>query len=152
MRGQVGWRRGALAAAAALGITGAVSATDISSPVGVWRTFSDKDGHESGRVEIYAQNGVLDGRIVGIVDPAKREAVCRQCTDSRRGQPVLGMEILRGMRADGQRWNGGQILDPENGETYRCIMRLENGGETLVVRGFVGISLFGRSQRWHRIE
>jgi uncharacterized protein (DUF2147 family) len=126
---------------------------DASSPVGLWRTFSDKDGRESGKVQIFlAPDGGIDGRIVGIVDPAKRAAVCIKCDGDRRDQPVMGMEILRGMQRDGDRWDGGQILDPENGETYRCTMRLEKGGAILVVRGFLGISLFGRSQRWQRLH
>ncbi len=95
---------------------------------------------------------MLYGRVAAILDPAKRDAVCRKCTDDRRDKPVMGMQIMRGMKPDGARWDGGEILDPENGETYRCTMRLEDGGRKLVVRGFVGISLFGRSQTWIRAE
>lgn len=128
----------------------AVAHAQDASPVGLWRTFSDTTGQESGRVRIWQQGGLLYGRVVGIVDPAKRDAVCQKCTDDRRGQKVMGMQIIRGMKPDDGAWDGGQILDPENGSTYRCVMRLADGGRKLVVRGFVGISLFGRSQTWVR--
>jgi uncharacterized protein (DUF2147 family) len=60
------------------------------------------------------------------------------------------MEILRGMRANGSAWSGGEILDPETGKTYRAKMKLSDGGDKLIVRGYIGISLFGRSQTWIR--
>lgn len=145
-------RAAILALGLLLGCAAVASARQDDSPIGVWRTFSDVTGKESGRVQIWQQGALLYGRVVGIVDPAKRAAVCRKCTDDRRGQPVMGMQILRGMKADGARWDGGEILDPETGQTYRCTMRLADGGRTLVVRGFVGISLFGRSQTWTRAE
>ncbi len=143
----------ALLAALALsygGGGGVAAAADAPTPVGTWRTFSDKDGHESGRVQIVERDGALYGRVTAILDPAKRAGVCEKCRDDRRGQPVLGMEILRGMRLDGRIWDGGEILDPEEGATYRCTMRLEDAGRTLVVRGFVGLAMFGRSQHWQR--
>lgn len=126
------------------------SAAPPASPVGVWRTFSDKDGHESGRVDIVERDGLLYGRVTAILDAAKRDGVCEKCTDDRRGQKVLGMEILRRLKPDGDHWDGGEILDPEAGSTYRCTLRLENGGQTLVVRGYLGMAMFGRTQRWQR--
>ncbi len=119
------------------------------TPVGTWRTFDD-NGAESGRVEIWEQGGVLYGRIVGIADPAKAKAVCLKCEGARKDQPVMGMQILGGLKRDGDRWTGGRILDPENGSTYDCTMQVEDGGQKLLVRGFLGISMFGRSQTWVR--
>ncbi len=132
------------------GMAQAQAPTQPGSPVGAWRTISDTTGRESGRVEIWAQDGRLYGRVSFILDPAKRHAVCVKCTDDRRDRPVLGMQIIRGMRPDGAHWDGGEILDPETGQTYRCSMRLSDGGRKLVVRGYVGLSLFGRSQTWIR--
>ncbi len=141
-----------LACAALLLLAGSFAAVaqPSASPVGTWRTFSDRTGQESGQVQIWDQGGQLYGRIVGIRDAAKRDAVCDKCTDDRRGQKVMGMQIIRGMKPDGAQWDGGEILDPENGSTYRCTMRLADGGRKLIVRGFIGISLFGRSQTWLR--
>lgn len=123
---------------------------DDASPVGLWRTFDDRTGRERGLVRIWEQNGVLYGSIVGTVDPAEAKRNCDKCRDDRKGKPILGLNIIRGMKPDGDRWDGGQILDPENGETYRCAMRLEDGGRKLVVRGYIGISWLGRSQTWLR--
>jgi uncharacterized protein (DUF2147 family) len=140
---------GLAALLATLLICGMAQAQGLS-PVGTWRTISDTTGHESGRVEIWAQDGKLYGRVSFILDPTKRHAVCVKCTDDRRDQPVMGMQIIRGMQPDGAHWDGGEILDPENGQTYRCSMRLSDDGRKLVVRGYVGLSLFGRSQTWIR--
>ena len=137
--------------ASALCLATAVALAAPTSPVGTWLTFDD-DGHESGKVEIVEQGGLLYGRIVGIDDSAKRAGRCDKCGDDRHGQPAMGLQILRGMRADGERWDGGEILDPETGSTYRCTMRVSEDGARLVVRGFIGVSLFGRSQTWRRLE
>lgn len=119
------------------------------SPVGTWRTFNDV-GRETGAVTISEDGGVLSGSIAAIDDPAKAGATCRKCTDDRKDKPVLGMQIIRGVRADGDQWDGGEILDPENGKVYRVKMHMADGGAKLVLRGFIGVSLFGRSQTWVR--
>lgn len=120
------------------------------SPVGVWRTFDDADGRESGAVTIFDKDGVLYGNVSGIADPARANATCTQCTDDRKDKPVMGLQILRGMTADGGDWDGGVILDPKTGKTYKCTMHLEDNGQKLLVRGYVGISLLGRTQTWTR--
>lgn len=125
---------------------------DDSSPAGLWRTYDDKTGRERGLVRIWEQDGVLYGSVAGTVDPAEAKRTCDKCRDDRKDKPILGLNIIRGMKRDGDRWDGGQILDPENGDTYRCSMRLEEGGRKLIVRGYLGISLLGRSQVWVRAQ
>jgi uncharacterized protein (DUF2147 family) len=125
---------------------------DASSPAGLWRTFDDKTGRERGLVRIWEQDGVLYGSVAGTVDPAEAKRSCDKCRDDRKGQPILGLNIIRGMKRNCDGWTGGQILDPETGETYRCSMRLQKGGSKLVVRGYMGISLLGRSQVWVRAQ
>jgi uncharacterized protein (DUF2147 family) len=120
------------------------------TPVGVWRTFDDRTGFERGLVVITETAGVLAGRVIGILDPREAERFCTQCEGVRRNKPILGLTIITGMRRDGDRWDSGEILDPQTGEVYRCVMRLEGGGTKLVVRGYIGFSLFGRSQTWIR--
>jgi uncharacterized protein (DUF2147 family) len=120
------------------------------TPVGRWRTFDDRSGQERGLVRIEEHGGLLSGRVVGILNPQEAVRVCEKCTDARKGQSILGMTILTGMRREGDRWVGGEILDPETGSVYHCSMRLEDGGVKLVLRGYIGISLFGRSQTWLR--
>jgi uncharacterized protein (DUF2147 family) len=63
---------------------------------------------------------------------------------------MTGMTIINGMKPDADTWDGGQILDPENGKLYKCKMHLDDDGQKLVVRGYVGVSLLGRSQTWIR--
>jgi uncharacterized protein (DUF2147 family) len=75
---------------------------------------------------------------------------CTECTDERKDQKILGMTIIKDMKQDGEEWNGGNILDPENGKVYKCKMHLEDNGQKLVVRGYIGVSLLGRSQTWNR--
>jgi uncharacterized protein (DUF2147 family) len=144
-------RSAALAAALLLACSvGAVHAASGPSPVGTWRTFDDLDGKESGAVEITEEGGQLYGKITRINDPSKVNALCVACTDDRKDKPVLGMQVIRGLKPDGDHWDGGEIVDPKTGKVYRAKLHLEDGGQKLVVRGFIGIALFGRSQTWLR--
>ncbi|MDE2623084.1 MAG: DUF2147 domain-containing protein [Betaproteobacteria bacterium] len=120
------------------------------SPVGVWRTFDDEDGKAASLVRIDSLGGVLEGRVVRILPRPGHpvDARCDECSGARKGQPVTGMVILWGMKQDGDEYDGGEILDPHNGRIYRCKMKVK--GNTLEVRGYLGISLFGRSQTWVR--
>lgn len=128
------------------------SSSAQATPVGLWSTVSDADGRPTAIVEIQQlANGEYVGIVRGLLVAATHEdSICSKCTDERRGQPVVGMTILRHMRQDGNEWSGGEILDPENGKTYRAKMKLADGGKKLVVRGYIGVSLFGRSQTWIR--
>ena len=123
-----------------------------ATPVGFWNTVSDTDGRPTAIVEIQQRpDGELVGIVRGLLVAATHEdSVCSKCSDERRGQPVVGMEILRHMQAHADEWSGGEILDPENGKTYRAKMKLTDDGQRLIVRGYIGISLFGRSQTWIR--
>jgi uncharacterized protein (DUF2147 family) len=140
------------AAAVAVALSIAPALADTASPVGLWRTFDDNTGRERGLVRIWQQNGALYGSVEATVDPAEAKRTCERCRDDRRGKPIIGLNIIRGLRQEGDRWAGGEILDPENGQTYRCSMRLEDGGRKLIVRGYLGLSLFGRSQVWLRAQ
>lgn len=127
-----------------------VAAHAAPTPDGTWRTFDDVDGKESGAVRIFQSGGMLYGEVSAITDPAKRTANCIKCTDDRKDKPVLGLQIIRGLKPDGDAWDGGEILDPKTGQTYRCILHLEDGGKKLLVRGYVGIPQLGRTQTWLR--
>ena len=122
-----------------------------STPVGSWTTISDSDGRPTAVVEIREFDGEFVGIVRALLVPATHEdSVCGKCSGERKGQRIIGMEILRHMHADGREWSGGEILDPENGKTYRATMKLIDGGTKLVVRGYLAFSLFGRSQTWVR--
>ena len=125
---------------------------DEPSPAGLWRTIDDSTGETKGLVRIREVGGHLEGKIEKIFpkpgdDPAPR---CDKCYGTRKNQPVLGMTILSGLAKQGDDYEGGEILDPENGKVYRAKLKLIDGGRKLDVRGFIGVSLFGRSQIWLR--
>ncbi len=128
----------------------AAAAQDFVSPVGRWRTVDDKTGKPSGIVRIYEQNGALYGNIEQIFDPARAAYSCISCTDDRKNKPLIGLNIIRGLKRDGDRWDGGTVIDPETGSVYKSSARLDDGGRKLVLRGYLGISLLGRSQTWQR--
>jgi uncharacterized protein (DUF2147 family) len=123
-----------------------------ATPVGLWKTIDDETKQEKSFVRITENAGVLSGRIEKIVDPAKQDSICDQCEDARKGQKVLGMTIVEGVKknADEPYWDGGTILDPNNGKTYKLRMTPKDGGKTLEVRGFIGF--FFRNQQWIRVE
>jgi len=123
-----------------------------ATPIGMWQTIDDHTGAPRALVEITQDaNGVLSGKVIrGLIPGEPRDRRCTACTDYRKDQLIVGMIVLSGMLKDGEVWNGGQILDPENGKIYRCKMHLEKDGKELVVRGYIGISLLGRSQTWIR--
>jgi len=125
-------------------------AADLSSPLGVWKTFDDKTGKARAIVRIYEQDGKLFGKVEQSMTPGAESRVCVECTDERKGQPMLGLVIIRNMKRTEDGWAGGDILDPDNGSVYRCKLHLDEGGTKLVVRGFIGISLLGRTQIWER--
>jgi uncharacterized protein (DUF2147 family) len=122
------------------------------SPVGTWETVDDKTGSPRALIEITQdQSGVLSGKVVkGLIPGEPTDKRCTACTDERKDKVIIGMTVLRGMHQEGDDWEGGDILDPDNGKVYRCKMHLEKGGTVLVVRGFIGFSLLGRSQSWVR--
>jgi len=120
------------------------------TPVGAWRTVDDKTGKPRSIVRIYEENGRIFGRVEASLNPQTAGRVCDQCKVERKGQPIVGMVIIRGIRKAGDECGGGDILDPDNGTIYRCKMRLLENGKKLLVRGYIGISLLGRSQTWTR--
>lgn len=125
----------------ALSLTIAACAQDIA---GRWITVDDNTGKQRSMVEITVKNGVASGHIREIFDKSKEGKTCQACTDDRKGKPVLGMEIIRGMLRDGEEWNDGTILDPDNGKVYDCKLWVE--GDKLKVRGY--IAFFFRTQTW----
>ena len=127
----------------------AAPADSAATPAGRWRTFDDKTGKAKAVILLYEEKGLLFGRVETLVDPDAVK-ICDKCSDERKGQPVTGMVVIRRMKKDGDEYTGGDILDPKNGSVYRCKMRLVEQGRKLSVRGYLGLSLFGRSQTWVR--
>jgi len=135
----------------ALCLCGKLWAGAEQSPVGLWKTTDDKTGKPKGIVRIWEDRGEYYGKVEKALNPEEADKTCEECKDERRNKPVVGLLILRHMRRSGDDdYSGGDILDPDNGTVYRCKFHLEDGGRKLIVRGYVGFSLFGRSQTWER--
>lgn len=146
-------RNAALAVLWAAALHAALACAAVpQTPIGLWRTFDDKTGNARALVRIYEQDGNLFGRVERSLTPGDEHKVCLECTDDRKNQPIVGLIIIRKMRAHDDVYAGGDILDPENGSVYRCKFHLEQNGTRLVVRGYIGFSLLGRTQIWQRQE
>lgn len=124
-----------------------------ATPTGLWRTVDDHSGKPRSLVRINETNGEYSAVIEkGLLATDTPDAVCDKCKDERKGQRIVGMTIVKGIKLKDGHYEGGEILDPENGKTYRCLMKLDSTGNELEVRGFIGIALIGRSQIWTRVE
>ncbi|WP_429257219.1 DUF2147 domain-containing protein [Paraburkholderia sp. GAS334] len=141
-----------VAVAGVLMASAVVAMAQSATAVGTWQTIDDHTGQPKALVQIVPDsNGNLMGKIIKGLNPNDNpDRRCTACTDERKDQPMLGMTIINDMKKDGDGWDGGHILDPENGKLYKCKMHLEDGGQKLVVRGYIGVSLLGRSQTWIR--
>jgi uncharacterized protein (DUF2147 family) len=125
------------------------------TPVGLWKTISDKDGSVTSEVRIIETNGVLSGKIVRDLGPkAKPTDKCIECKDDRKDQPIAGLEIVRDAKKIEGRdvWEGGTVVDPNDGKIYKLKMTPIDGGKKLEFRGFIGFALLGRTQVWIRVE
>ncbi|MGY1409722.1 MULTISPECIES: DUF2147 domain-containing protein [unclassified Luteimonas] len=117
--------------------------------VGRWKTIDDETGQAKSIVEItQGANGTLSGRIVELLNPGKPNPACDKCKDDRKGKPITGMEIIRGMKRDGDAYAGGTILKPDEGKVYKSKMELIEGGSKLEVSGCV--AFICKSQVWQR--
>ena len=127
-------------------------AAAAGSPVGTWRSIDDKTKQERSIISVTEENGELRGVVEKLFDqPGDDPAhLCKECKGERKDKPIVGMTILWGLKKDGETWAGGEILDPHNGKVYRCKMTLSEDGKSLNVRGYIGISLIGRTQTWYR--
>ncbi|HEX7890157.1 MAG TPA: DUF2147 domain-containing protein [Ramlibacter sp.] len=123
------------------------------TPVGTWRQVDEKTGEAKAEIRIVDNAGALGGRIEKVLKKDTRpDAVCEECRDERKGKPIAGLEIIRGAKkAEGQdAWEGGKILDPENGREYTLRLAPIDGGQKLQVRGYLGP--FYRTQTWVRVN
>ncbi len=143
-----------------LGLTLLFAATaalaQAASPVGVWKTIDDSTKKEKSLIRISESGGVYTGKVEKLLDPdTPKDPVCKDCTDDRKDKPILGMTIIKNMKQsadDKAEFEGGEILDPNNGKVYKSKMKLVEGGARLDVRGYIGVPMLGRTQTWIRAE
>jgi len=121
------------------------------SPVGIWRTIDDITNKPRGLIRLYEQEGKLFGKIEASFDMFEAKEICDRCEGDRRNRPVIGLIVVRNMKKSGtNEYTGGDILDPDTGQVYKCRITLDDNGRRLIVRGYIGIALLGRSQVWFR--
>jgi uncharacterized protein (DUF2147 family) len=126
-----------------------------ANPAGLWKTIDDDGKTEKSLVRITEAGGVFSGKIEKVFDPAKQTAVCDQCSDDRKGSPMVGFQVIRNVKAkdgDDTMWDGGDITDPNNGKVYKVRMKPVDGGKKLEVRGYIGAPILGKTQTWLRME
>jgi uncharacterized protein (DUF2147 family) len=137
---------------AVLALAAPARAADASAQiVGRWRTIDDATKKPKSIVQIYEENGKLFGKIEQLLDPKPDDPdpVCKKCEGDLKDQRILGLRFMWDFKKDG---SGGRILDPDNGKVYKCNLTVKDGGKKLDVRGYIGISLIGRTQTWLREE
>lgn len=122
-----------------------------SSPAGVWKTIDDKTGEAKSHVEIYEQGGQYYGKVVKLLksSPDKK---CAECPGKKKDQPILGMVLVEGLKAQDGHWKKGKILDPESGSEYGCTVWFEKGKpDELKLKGIHWTGLY-RTQTWYRVK
>lgn len=124
------------------------------SPVGTWNQFDDKKGDLRSVIKIEQAGGELVGTIVkAVLRPGEpTEPKCDKCPGEFKDKPIEGLRFMWGLKGQGRQWDGGQVLDPDEGKIYRVKVKLSEDGRTLEVRGYIGVSMFGRTQRWQRAQ
>lgn len=117
---------------------------------GKWKTIDDETGEEKSIVNIYEENGKVYGKIVEILNPSRKNALCDKCEDENKNKPILGMKIIDGLEKDDDVYEGGTILNPSNGKIYKCRLKLGEEPGTLRVRGYV--AFFYKTQYWQKVK
>lgn len=122
-----------------------------STPVGTWTTIDDKSHQPRSVIQIWESYGKLYGKIVKTFPKPGDTGICKKCPGAFKDKPIKGLTIMWQLKSDGaNKWSGGEILDPESGNIYKVKLKMSPDGKTLDVRGYIGFSLFGRTQVWHR--
>ncbi len=119
--------------------------------LGKWKTIDDETGKPVSVVEIFESRGKLYGKIVELYNPKNVHRKCENCLGDDKNKPLLGLIVIKGLTRNGHEYGNGKILDPKQGKLYKCTLSLD-GHDRLKVRGFIGVSLIGRTQIWERLK
>lgn len=136
------------------GIATATAMASPQTPSGRWKVVSDVTNQPVAIMKVYEEDGEYRAMIEKILDKAPEDppSICDKCPGALKGQPIEGLVIMQGLKPRGEGYGGGRILDPDTGNYYRVKMTLGEDGETLRVRGYLGVSLLGRTQTWYRVD
>ena len=126
------------------------SFTFSQSILGKWKSIDEETNKDESIIEIYQENGKLYGKIIQLLDPQKKDAICENCKGSNKNKSIKGLVIINGLKKDGNEWSGGKVLDPKNGKEYKCYITLKDNN-TMKLRGYIGFSVFGRTAYWYRV-
>ena len=125
--------------------------TNAQSVLGQWYSIDPDTGLNESVIEVYTKGDKIYGKVIEILKEEDKDKTCIECTGKDKDQPIEGLVIIRGLSKDGDEWNDGKILDPKNGKLYKCYITLEEENK-LKLRGYIGFSLLGRTEYWHRVQ
>ena len=127
-----------------------VTSVSAQNIFGKWRTIDRQTGEKKSIVEIYQKNGEVYGKIIDILNPGDKTALCEKCHGDEYNKPVLGMVLIKNMKKSGNYYKGGTILHPEHGKKFRCRLMLTKDPDILQVRGYV--AFLYSTQYWERVR
>lgn len=125
------------------------------SPVGYWKTIDEETGEVKSIVRIKKSDNILSGKIIKLFPEPGEDPnpVCDECDGERKNQPILGMKFMWGFKGEGEKWQDGKILDPENGNIYNCRLEVIDEGRRMKVFGYIKLLVkIGRTQVWKRTK
>lgn len=132
--------------------TSAAFAAEVT-PVGTWKTIDDETGKPKSIVKVTDEAGELKATVIQVLQSDDGpHPICKHCDGERKDKPVEGMNIMWGVHKDGDIWDGGKILNPQDGKVYKVKLQPSADGTKMTVRGYIGFSLLGKTQVWERQE
>lgn len=118
---------------------------------GTWQNIDDEDGKPKSHIQIYEEGGELKAKVIKLLAAATVKT-CTECKGDLKGKPIEGMLLVKNMKKESDKvYSGGEILNPKNGKSYSCTMTLKDEN-TIKLRGYIGISLMGKTQYWYRVK
>ena len=126
-----------------------ISLSASAQITGVWQTWDDKTNEAKAHIEIYKKGPKYHAKVIKLL-PAATTTHCNACDGERKGKPLVGMDIFWDLEPYKDYYSNGEIIDPANGKIYS--LNVSREGDELNVRGYLGFSLLGRTQKWTLVK